>query len=644
MTKSDTVDLPQGGLAETTPSADGRRSFGALPKRFRLPISTVLLVGFGGLVLIAVASVLILGFASATKNTVDLLQQSTNQRLDVIEGHIRGQLDPARRFGLALADEIASGGIDTDNQAQLADFMRGGLNAMPQVMGVQYLKTDLSAFAVGRWFGPEKIVVVDRTQSGPVNEQREHFNFIARIDGQYSYYLIWLAELGETLLNLDLPVRRDGELIGGVSVVISLSRMSDFVEQLRIPGMQEAHAFILYGRDHVLAHPAMQHNPWRPADPNKNTEPFVTPLPTRAELNDHALSLIRDFDINEVLSDDSGEGQFGALPERDPEFVFLGRKLVGYGPEPWIVAQQYRIEDVGTPIARLYRTGTVGLVILLVSVLVALFIGRRITRQIRTLASAANSLRSLDFATAPTIPDSRLRELANAGQAFNAMVSALRWFEMYVPKSLVLRLMGEGESAIVNSAEREVTVMFTDIRGFTPLSQKMSANQVANLLNEHFTLLARCIEAEGGTVDKYIGDSIMAFWGAPEDQADHAARAVRAADAIVREMAADNARRRAGNGVEIKLRIGINSGSAVVGNIGSSSRVNYTLVGETVNVAERLEGLGKTVHKDEDVVVLLSAATADASGLTDELIPLGDHELRGHVGEVTVYRLKTPAM
>lgn len=644
MTQSDAVDAPTGAPTEHQPRDDVRRSFGDLPKRFRLPISTVLLVGFGGLVLIAVASVLILGFASATKNTVDLLREVTDQRLDVIEGHIRGQIDPARRFGRALADEIAGGGIDPNDTAQLADFMRGGLNAMPQVMGVQYLKSDLTAFAVGRWFGPDEIIVVDRTGNMASDDQRPHFDYITTIDSPYRYYLIWIAELGETLLNLDVPVRQQGELIGGVSVVISLSSLGDFVEQLDIPGMQEAHAFILYGQNHVLAHHAMRHNPWRPADPNRNTDPFSTPLPTRADLKDYALSLLRDTDIDEVLADESGSGQFGALPEREPEFVFLGRKLTGYGAEPWIIAQQYRIEDVGTPIARLFRTGTVGLVILLVSVLVALFIGRRITRQVQTLAGAANSLRSLEFASAPTIPDSRLRELANAGQAFNAMVSALRWFEMYVPKSLVLRLMGEGESAIVNSAERDVTVMFTDIRGFTPLSQSMSANQVATLLNEHFTLLARCIEAEGGTVDKYIGDSIMAFWGAPEDQADHAARAVRAAEAIVREMAADNARRRAANGGEIKMRIGINSGAAVVGNIGSSSRINYTLVGETVNVAERLEGLGKTVHREEDVVVLLSAATADAAGLTDELIPLGDHELRGHVGEVTVYRLKTPEM
>ncbi len=644
MTQSDTADGSADGPAMTESGSTTPRSFGDLPKRFRLPISTVLLVGFGGLVLIAVASVLVLGFGSATRNTVDLLRLSTDQRLDVIEGHIRGQLDPVRRFGLALAGEIAGGGIDPDDTDQLEDFMRGGLNAMPQVFGVQYLQADLDAFAVGRWFGPDEIIAVDRTGKQANDDQREHFDYIAGIDGDYRYYMIWIAELGQTLLNVDVPVRRDGTLLGGVSVIVSLGSLGDLVAQLRVPGIQDAHAYILYGRDHVLAHRAMRHNPWRPTDPDRDTDPFDIPLPTRAELNDRALSLIQARDIDEVLNDDSGHAQFGALPEGDPEFVLLGRKLTGYGAEPWVIVQQYRIEDVGTPIARLFRTGTAGLVILLVSVLVALLIGRRITRQVRTLADAANSLRSLEFASAPRIPDSRLRELANAGQAFNAMVSALRWFEMYVPKSLVLRLMGEGDGAIVNSAEREVTVMFTDIRGFTPLSQSMSANQVAALLNAHFTLLARCIEAEGGTVDKYIGDSIMAFWGAPEDQADHAARAMRAAAAIAREMATDNARRRAAGDDEIRMRIGINSGPAVVGNIGSSSRINYTLVGETVNVAERLEGLGKTVHGDEDVVVLLSTATAEAAGLTGDLVSLGRHELRGHAGEVTVYRMPTPDM
>ena len=258
-------------------------------------------------------------------------------------------------------------------------------------------------------------------------------------------------------------------------------------------------------------------------------------------------------------------------------------------------------------------------------------------RRIGELANAAESLRTLDFANAPTVPDSRLRELANAGHAFNAMMVALRLFEIYVPKSLVLRLMQRGDTDVITTRERQVTVMFTDIRGFGALSQRLSATEVADLLNEHFDLLSQQIEAEGGTVDKFIGDSVMAFWGAPDEQPDHAARAIRAAHAVRDSIAADNKHRAERGEAPIQVRIGINTGPAVVGNTGSSSRVNYTLIGDTVNVAERLERLAADLQQDEDVVVLASAATAAAAD--QPLESIGAKALRGLSGTVEVYRL-----
>ena len=126
---------------------------------------------------------------------------------------------------------------------------------------------------------------------------------------------------------------------------------------------------------------------------------------------------------------------------------------------------------------------------------------------------------------------------------------------------------------------------------------------------------------------------------AEEFEPDQAERAIRAARAIVQVLADDNRRRRAGGEIALRLRIGINTGPAVVGNIGSASRVNYTLVGDTVNVAERLEGLAKAHHGDEDVIVLVSESTADEIGTDDELTSLGEHELRGLEGQVRVFRL-----
>src|SRR3546814_11538037 len=124
------------------------------------------------------------------------------------------------------------------------------------------------------------------------------------------------------------------------------------------------------------------------------------------------------------------------------------------------------------------------------------------------------------------------------------MLSGLRWFETYVPRSLVMRLIRLGEGG-VESEERPVTVMFTDIVGFTAASQRLTPRDTADFLNHHFALVAAAIDASGGTLDKYMGDAVMAFWGAPDDQPDHAARACRAALARMRAVVAANRARKA---------------------------------------------------------------------------------------------------
>jgi len=132
----------------------------------------------------------------------------------------------------------------------------------------------------------------------------------------------------------------------------------------------------------------------------------------------------------------------------------------------------------------------------------------------------------------------------------------------------------------------------------------------------------------------------MAFWGAPEDQPDHAARACRAALAIAAALAADNRDRAVAGQAPVRLRIGIHSGPAIVGNIGAPGRVNYTVIGDTVNVAQRLEQLGKQFDTGEgDAVVLLSAATAAALPADFPVRLLGEHGLRGRDEMTKVFRL-----
>jgi adenylate cyclase len=218
-------------------------------------------------------------------------------------------------------------------------------------------------------------------------------------------------------------------------------------------------------------------------------------------------------------------------------------------------------------------------------------------------------------------------------------VTGLRWFETYVPKSL-LPILLERDEPTLEPKELEVSVLFTDIIGFSHTGERLEAPHLADFLNRHFALLGECIQAEGGTIDKYIGDSVMAFWGAPLPQSDHAERACRAALAIAAHLAADNERRHAKDRPPVRIRLGLHCGTALAGNIGAPGRINYTLVGDTVNVAQRLEQFGKQV--DDSVADAIIIASADfVARIPAEVArePLGRQLLPGRVTETEVFRL-----
>ena len=233
------------------------------------------------------------------------------------------------------------------------------------------------------------------------------------------------------------------------------------------------------------------------------------------------------------------------------------------------------------------------------------------------------------------------------------MTVGLNWFQSYVPSALVRKLLKQADDGELQPETKTVTIMFTDVVGFTQLSERMEAHDIVDMLNEHFSLVGQCIDQEAGTIDKYIGDSLMAFWGAPDQQPDHAIRAVDAAEAIATALADKNEMRRDLGEDPITMRIGIFTGQVSVGNIGAPGRINYTVIGDAVNAAQRLEKLGSTLMEDgEEAVILISAETIasierNASDLNKKVPKerfrhIGNHALEGRSEPTGVYRL--PAM
>jgi adenylate cyclase len=167
-------------------------------------------------------------------------------------------------------------------------------------------------------------------------------------------------------------------------------------------------------------------------------------------------------------------------------------------------------------------------------------------------------------------------------------------FQHYVPPAVVEDLVADAGALRLGGEKRELTVLFSDIRGFTTLSEGMQPEELVKLMNEYFTVMTDCVFAQRGSLDKYIGDAIMALYGAPVVESDHPALACRSALDMMRALDELQKKWQAAGLPKIGIGVGINTGSVVVGNMGSKTRFNYTVVGDAVNLASRIESLNKT--------------------------------------------------
>ncbi len=613
--------------AGTPPEENGNDASGR--RAWRPTIAVALIFGFGLLVLVAVSSVLFVSLGTARKNTVSLIRQTAEFSVAGLIDRIDIHLGAARQQSEFLARMIKEGEVDPGDRDGLADTMLGALAATPQVQGIGYFSAEGWSLRIGRDSG--KVIRIDNQEEPDPDIRR----WVRETESQTRTTwggVFWVPSLNQPHLTTSTPVISDGRYLGVISSVVSVRALSTFVDDYAL--QTGLHPFILYGRDRVLAHPSMIEDLSGLGPEN--------PLPGLAEVGDPLLAEIWNPDKLplELLQNSGGSllGHLRLLP--DDEVYYLYRVIGGYGPQQLYMGVYARDSEVdSSETDRLILAGWVGLAILALSLLTAVILGRGIARPVRDLAEAARAVSSFDFRRVPRAKGSAFRELDSAAGSFNAMLSGLRWFETYVPRSLVLRLIHLGEDG-VRSEERQVTVIFTDIVGFTTASQQLTPRETADFLNHHFALLAAEIEQTGGTVDKYIGDSVMAFWGAPDDQPDHAERACQAALAIAAALEREN-RARAERGLpEVRIRLGLHSGPAIVGNIGAPGRVNYTLIGDTVNLANRLEAFGKEIDADDAAaVVLLSEETRALLGPGWRVADLGAHEMRGRVGEIGVFRL-----
>jgi len=614
------------GLSEPSTSSvvaiDSRR-------RRAVSIALILALSFGGLILVAVVTVLAIGLWTGRQNTLDHLKDEAALTISSAVARLSQHLEPASEQLRFLGDLITYDPADLVESPRFVDLLTGALAATPQIDSIVFINSEFRMTRAVRGSGAATYSIKEDRKDDPA--VRAAVSAARKATGATWGKPVWLNQYTLALINLHRPVRREGTFVGVLVALVSLDKLSDFVAGLEAESGKTV--FILYDHEYVLAHSSLSGG-----FPGLSKE---KPLPTIFEIDDPVMAAMWESHPHQEIEPLRFEGGGGHMVEVGGEpFVFMHREITDYGEKPWLVGSYFHAAEFATEMRRLMWAGVAGVAVLLMAIGTAVMVGRRIAHPIRRLAGEAKRIGDFDFATVSELPGSRFEELNDAAGAFNAMLRGLRWFETYVPKALVKLLIGRGEAQSLASVERRVTVLFTDIAGFTGLSETMPAAEIADFLNHHFALVTKCIEAEGGTVDKYIGDSVMAFWGAPEPQHDHAERACRAALAVSVALGSDNEARKRQGKPPVRVRIGVHTGEVVVGNIGAPGRINYTIVGDTVNAASRLEQLCKEVCTDmPEVSILISEVTAATLGPEFAVACVGEYHLRGRQGTVEVHRL-----
>ena len=282
----------------------------------------------------------------------------------------------------------------------------------------------------------------------------------------------------------------------------------------------------------------------------------------------------------------------------------------------------------------LMQTMSVAAFLVGAGILTALFVARRISRALVELSDDARRIGDLNFAGRPRT-HSWISEINMLATALGAARTAIRTFALYVPRELVRRIIASGQSAVAQAVRQDVTILFTDIRDFTTISERQTPEAIVDMLSGYFERFNAIVERHNGVIVQYLGDSVYAMWNAPipdETHVDNGCRCTLALKAAVEEL---NEEARSAGKPELVTRFGLHTGPAVVGSVGAQSRRQYTAMGDTVNVASRLEGLNKQFGS----TILASAAVKERCSAGFQFRPLGATQAKGREAEIEVFEL-----
>jgi adenylate cyclase len=395
--------------------------------------------------------------------------------------------------------------------------------------------------------------------------------------------------IGVPMITLSAPLK--GSVRGVIAADLKLDKFSDFVNAQRPGEHGTAVLFDAFGA--LIAYPDFA----RLVD-YAMTHPAHPKLP--------AITEVKGRMVEAVMRGWDGSDRYeGSLPGDDGGSHFFRLRKFPLSPTYDVYLLLIAAEDDFVPNVRRLQIKALALALLVGGCFVpaAWIFGGRLSGSLRRVTAQAGRLRTL--ATPDPSPlTSHITEIHQLGETMALAQRTIWSFARFVPEEIVRGIIAGSIGTELGGVRQEVTILFTDVRNFTGIAEAADPDVLMHQASRHFTALTEAFLAEGGTVDKFIGDAVMVFWNAPLLQPDHVERACRAALAAKRASEALNAEFEAEGLPPFVTRIGLHVGDVVVGNLGSAERMEYTVLGSAVNLASRLEGL----NKEYDTTILVSEA------------------------------------
>jgi adenylate cyclase len=426
--------------------------------------------------------------------------------------------------------------------------------------------------------------------------------------------------IGSLVITVSAPLR--GKVRGVIAANLKLDDFNDFVREQR-PG-EHGTVMIFDQAGMLVAHP--------------DFEQFVTKAMTHPSYPQ--LFNIKEMDGGLAASiltawDGSDQYEGSVRDERGSNFLFRLRKFALGDQSRFNVLMIAQQDDFVKDIQKLQRIGLIIAMIAVATFMPGVWLfGNKMSRSLKAITAQAGKLQMLGAPDSSPV-GSYIKEVHELGLTVSLAQRAIWSFSRFVPKELVRRVVDNSISTELGGIRQEITVLFTDVRGFTTIAESSDPDVLMRQTSRYFAALTEAFLAEAGTVDKFIGDAVMVFWNAPNSQPDHVERACRAA--LAGKIASDqlNAQFEAEGLQPFFTRFGVHVGEAVVGNLGSDERMNYTALGSTVNLAARLEGL----NKDYGTSILASEDVYSRARHCFRFKEIGSVIAKGMTKETHIYEL-----